>query len=814
MTFTSGLSLVTLTKAWVQYRWAFLVSGIVLLLAFWLFTPSIRSSFYTSELLPPNHPERKNWERLRQIFGDSEIIIVVYRDPNLFRPDGTGLARLRSITQELRKTPGVRDAWDISQPLGDLILQPDFPWSQSIRSLFEGYTHNRSGDLCAIVVMIGPSADSDEDPFMTITQVEEVVAKRANGFILGPMVLIQETLQQGARDARRLLWIVAGLLALIILLVSRQIRWVITNLVIVGFAILATQATVVLANVSSAFTVAPLSAMITVLGVATLMHIQIRYQSYRDLGHSGVTSFITAICQLCKPIFWALMTDCVGFGALSFSDIPPLREFALMAVAGTAWLTLSVIFFLPALILAGRGDGMMQPPDPCKALGAILPQSRMKPISRGLLKILALGSRSPIPVISGVVTLLVFSLSGYLQLEVETDFTRHFCGKNRLVSAYELVEHELGGAGVWDIAVPAPAEINRAYLTAVLHLEDRLRREVSVSDQSDGRDVLTKVLSLADAVDSFRQHDLLGGVAQDYVDMLALGMIQHRMPGLYRALYAPDPIDPNRRWLRIMLRSPERQNARSRNDTIQQVRRIVDEEWPSIAATFRTDKGNEITTNQNPSDIVTAPFVSGYFVLFGFVAKSLLHAQNITFLLALVGMAFVFWIAFWDRRTVVALLFCNVLPILCVFGILGWCRLQVNLGVAMMAAIALGLCVDASLHYVTTYERLLDSRIGRTRAILRCQTLIGPPAVYATLALCVGFLSLMVSPLMPTVLLGLLLGLTMVAGLVTNVTLLPWLLLVMHRKHGGRLGTSAPIPPPAKVTCKGDIRMIGPRGGT
>jgi predicted RND superfamily exporter protein len=821
MTLTNSPSLVALTDFWVRYRWVFLAAGIVLLLAFWLFTPSIPASFYISELLSPNHPERRNWERLRQIFGDDEIIIVVYRDPDLFRLDGAGLARLRFITQELRTIPGVRDVWDIAQPLGDLILQPNLPVSRSVRALFQGYTHNPNGNLCAIVVLIDPSADSGEELAMTITRVQEVVAKRANGFMLGPIVLIQETLQQGERDSRQLLWLVAGLLTLVILFISRQIRWVITNLMIVGFAILATQATVVLANVSSGFTTAPLSAMITVVGVATLMHIQIRYQSYRDLGSSRVTSFITTIRQLCKPISLALITDCVGFGALSFSDIEPLREFALMAVAAVAWLAFSMIFFLPALILTGCDNRVMRRANHGNDLGVIFPQSRMKPISRGLLKILVVGSRSPIPVILGVVTLIVFSLSGYLQLEVETDFTRHFRGKNRLVTAYELVEHELGGAGVWDIAVPAPKEINRSYLTAILHLERRLRREVIVFDQPEGRKALTKVLSLADAVDSLRQYDLLGGAAQDFMDMIAVGTIQQRMPGLYRALYAPDPVDPDRWWLRIMLRSLERQSARSRNETIQQVRRIVDEEWPSIAATFRTDKGNEITTKQNPSDIANAPFVSGYFVLFGIVAESLLQAQNITFLVALVGMAFVFWIAFWDAWRVAALLFCNVLPIFSILGILGWCRIHVNLGVAMMAAVALGLCVDSSLHYITTYERLLRTRIGPTRSILRCQMMIGPPVVYATLALSVGFLSLIVSPLMPTVLLGLLLGLTMVAGLVTNVTLLPWLLLVMHRKNGGRVGTSAPVTSSRNTNYRadeespeGDIRGTEPRGGT
>jgi len=771
----SRLSTAEIIRLWVRLRGLFPLLGTVLFSIIFFATPGITPSYNIADLLPSHHLERRNWERFKRIFGDEELLLVVYQDPELFRPDAAGIAKARAVAQELRKILGVRDVWSIDQPIGDLIAQPTSALSRHVRQLFEGYTHNARGDLCAMVAVI---SESDETT-RAIAEIETLAGKLPRGAVVGPIILVHEAMRQAERDARRLLWLVAGLLALVIFLISRQIRWVTTNLIIVGTAIVGTQATVAFSGISNGFMGAPLSSIITVVGVATLTHILTRFESYRKLGWNSEESFFTTIQQLGKPVFLALATDCVGFGALSFSDIEPLREFSLMAVSAVGWLTVSIVLFLPGLILTNWRQKHTQQESLFSRRWDFLTPRWNSSIVKNLSSVVVAGCRSPVRPILILAAISTLSISGVFRLEVETDFTRHFRGKNKLLGAYELVERELGGAGVWDIAVPAPQQLNREYLSAILRLEDRLRSEVNVTPKIGNHPGLTKVLSLADAVAALRQDSSFGLIGDDLIDSFVLGTIRQRMPGLYHALYAPDPSSPCRWWLRIMLRSPERQSAQSRHHTIEQVRHIISEEWPSILRTLSRDEND---TPDSAADDVK-PFVSGYFVIFGVVVESLLRDQNVTFLLAIAGMSIVFWIAFRNVWIVVILLLCNVLPIVCVLGILGWCSIHVNLGVAMMAAVALGLSVDSSLHYLTAYQRLLQTGIGPVRSILHCQMLIGPPVIYATLALCAGFLSLMVSQLMPTVLLGVLLSFTMIGGLISNVTLLPWLLLMTRRKN-------------------------------
>ena len=61
----------------------------------------------------------------------------------------------------------------------------------------------------------------------------------------------------------------------------------------------------------------------------------------------------------------------------------------------------------------------------------------------------------------------VFASIGALRLEVETDFTRNFRRGSSVVRAYEFVETHLGGAGVWDVLIPAPQSLDQTYLDRI-----------------------------------------------------------------------------------------------------------------------------------------------------------------------------------------------------------------------------------------------------------------------------------------------------------------------------------------------------------
>ncbi len=96
-------------------------------------------------------------------------------------------------------------------------------------------------------------------------------------------------------------------------------------------------------------------------------------------------------------------------------------------------------------------------------------------VRAGLRKILTASMRHRVTVVIASIVLLVAGVWGSLRLEVETDFIKNFQPDSGLVTAYQAIERDLGGAGVWDVIVPAPKNLTLDYLVQVSELQEKLR---------------------------------------------------------------------------------------------------------------------------------------------------------------------------------------------------------------------------------------------------------------------------------------------------------------------------------------------------
>ena len=118
----------------------------------------------------------------------------------------------------------------------------------------------------------------------------------------------------------------------------------------------------------------------------------------------------------------------------------------------------------------------------------------------------------------------------------------------------------------------------------------------------------------------------------------------------------------------------------------------------------------------------------------------------------------------------------NVLPIVIFFGVMGWLGIQLNFGTSLIAAISLGLAVDATVHYMARFNLELKGETDQLAAIRRALETVGVPIVFTTAALCLGFLVFALSSFVPIQDFGVLAGVTMAASLGTNLVVLPALL--------------------------------------
>ena len=135
----------------------------------------------------------------------------------------------------------------------------------------------------------------------------------------------------------------------------------------------------------------------------------------------------------------------------------------------------------------------------------------------------------------------------------------------------------------------------------------------------------------------------------------------------------------------------------------------------------------------------------------------------------------------------------QVLPAVVVLGVMGWTGVPLDLITVTIAAIAMGVGVDAAIQYTVRYRIELAATGGdRRAAVTRSHATIGRSIWIATSIMVAGFIVLALSDFVPTVMFGLFNALAMVMGQFAALTVLPSLFLVTGLPREGPAEGSAP----------------------
>ncbi|MFM8890565.1 MAG: efflux RND transporter permease subunit, partial [Planctomycetia bacterium] len=685
-----------------------------------------------------------------------------------------GIDRLRGFADRIRGLPGVASATSLADtPLGGRVIDTEgSPAARRFVDLLEGYAVGADHRTAAVVCVLGPSADTPGTGSAnagghatgsisradTIDHIRELVAVLPRGTVAGEPVMLRDGFAMLSRDGT-LLGTASAVLAGAVLLVSfRSIRWLVVPLAVVLLALWSTRGVLATIGLKLTMVSTMLSAMITVVGIATVVHVIVEFRRQRESGLEPSAALERSVAILWWPVVGSIATDVIGFGSLVASRVGPVHDFGIMTSVGAVMVLVAAALTVPFLALCGRFDR-----DPRRAWGEAT-------LELGLDRLVHRIVRHPGPILAASAILVATAMAGMRWLEVETDFTRNFRRTSPVVSSYDMIETRLGGAGVWDVLVPAREPIDGALVAALERLGHRLRTEVVLPADDGGppTPALTKVMSLADvlaAVSPVPIDRLESSKLGNWLLATAGELLQKLLPQLGRTLVGHDPEDGST-WLRVMLRARERQPATRKRAIIDQVHRIVGEEFPARDGR----PGGEVT---------------GFFVLLAQLVERMLSDQWLTFFLAAVGIFLLLAAGFQSLLLAAVALVPNALPIFVVLGLLGWAGERINMGTAMIAAVSMGLSVDSSIHYLAAFRRRLAVEPSVAAALATAHQTAGRAMIFSTLSLVVGFLALTTSGFIPTVSFGLLSCLTLTGGLFGNLVVLPVLLSLTARWHQG-----------------------------
>lgn len=706
-----------------------------------------------------DNPDLRILTRSRQDFGGNEFVVVAWTEECLFDlPDDQQPQTLRAaleidvlhkidplVAEKIRRVAGQLNAiggvnGDKTQHLADFLDDaPKFkPSRRAMLRLFEGTLIGRDGRTTGIVLELLPEADAGESRGKTLTQVRTVALELGDDVaVAGEPVQVFDMFEMVEQDGQNLFLVSLTILACVLVLMFRGLRWMLAPVGLVLGSVVGTRAILYLVGAELSMVSSMLSSLVTVIGIATSMHVFVHYREVRrNQAQVSLTSPTEhrqqlneaareTFRQMSGPVFWTCLTTIVGFGSLLVSQITPVRSFSVMMCLATAVVFLGCAFVMPATL----------------ASGSRLSRPARVPLEHWLDRGLDLTCRAveKKPILTGILCFGMFAaaIPGVLRLTVETDFSRNFKESSSIVRSLKFVESRLGGAGSWEIAFDTPPKLTDAFLKDIKALTEELREKLASDDS-------ITILSLTDISDLPPR---IFGPAK------TLGRVARKQPGMIGNFFNEET-----QRMRIVLRSAEQQPSEQKLAQIANVRECV-------AKFFGRSEFQQQST----------PQASGMFVLLAELIQSLLQDQLLSFLVACLGILMCMTVAFRSLRIGIISLFPNVFPVAILMGILGWSGVQVNIGTAMITSVSMGLTVDSTIHYITAFERARRiCSVSESLAIAHSSA--GRAVVFAHLALVAGFLVLTASRFIPLVYFGALLSLSMIGGVFGDLVLLPLLL--------------------------------------
>ncbi|MCD6296201.1 MAG: MMPL family transporter, partial [Deltaproteobacteria bacterium] len=150
------------------------------------------------------------------------------------------------------------------------------------------------------------------------------------------------------------------------------------------------------------------------------------------------------------------------------------------------------------------------------------------------------------------------------------------------------------------------------------------------------------------------------------------------------------------------------------------------------------------------------------------------QAKSITLLLIIIFI--VMSVMFLNAKAGFLSLVPNILPIIVYFGVMGIFSIPLNIGTAMVAAVAIGIVVDDTIHFMTRYNSEMHSLKDQDQAMRVCLEREIRPIFATSIALALGFAVLALSNFVSIIHFGVLSALVMVVALLGDMLVTPILL--------------------------------------
>lgn len=519
--------------------------------------------------------------------------------------------------------------------------------------------------------------------------------------------------------------------------------------------------------------------VIVVIGIANCIYLLNKYHDEYRKHKNKVKALQRVIYNVGLAVFLTNLTTSIGFGVFYLTGSKALQEFGLTAFLSIFGLFLISIVLMPVIF------SFLPPPrhKHTKHLDYKFTNKVVGKLSR-------LVFRRRKWIYGTTIIVALFSLIGASSLKSIGYMVDDIAKDDPLYLDLKFFEKEVKGVLPFEILIDTKTPNGVMELSNLMKI-DAVERRLSKFDEFSSTMSIAKTLKFLNQ--SYYDGDIRRFTTPSVMD---LGEIMNAIPkGETNKDMISKLVDSNYQMARISVQMADvgskkvkvlKQDVEHILDTIFNMR--LEREWiETDSIDYVEEFDNELDTvyygyeNTTYSDLDSSekiPFsITGTSVIFlkgnDFLISNLLMSLFVAFLIISGLMVLVFR----SGSMILISLIPNIIPLLFTAGVMGFAGVSFKPSTILVFSVAFGIAVDFSIHFLSKYKIELAKSGDITKAVKSVQKEVSTSMIYTAVILFFGFIIFTFSNFGGTVSLGLFTALTLILAVISNLLILPSLLL-------------------------------------
>lgn len=746
------------------------------------YASKVQLSYDFARAIPSDNPKYQEYLSFKQTFGeDGNLMTLGFTKENIFQKDFfTSLQKLHS---DVKQIEGVEDVLDVTTAITlvkndstqKLIPTPIFPSSisdqtqlDSLRAVFfnlpfyRGLMYNAQTHAWLVGIRIRKDILNSKQrdkivPLINQTALDFGKANNIEIHISG-LPAIRSTMAVRIANEMELFLLGSLILSTVILfLFFRSISSTILSLLVVVIGVIFSLAFIVLFGYKITLLNALIPPLVVVIGVPNCIYFLNKYHtSYISKEHKE-EALVEMVSKMGIVTLFCNITAAIGFAVFALTKSAILKEFG--AVAGLA---IMAIFFISFILLPCALSYLPAPKEKHlhylenKWLAAVLTRIELWVFSH----------TKTVYAIS--IAIVVFSIAGILRLKSVGFIVDDLPQTDVVYRDLKFFEKNFEGIMPLEILIDTKKKNGLSGMKALAVFEKVDAFSKEISDHPE----MARPLSLVEGM-KFAKQGFYDGDSNNYA-------IPNTFDGAFLADYLKPKKDSSTQasggFQKLMLAFMDSNRQMMRVSI--NMADVGSKRLPMILDSLKVKADEQFDTSKYHVTF------TGTSITFLEGSRFIINGLRDSIIWAFVLIAFCMLYLFKSVRILLASLIPNIIPLMLTAGVMGWTGIPLKPSTVLIFSVALGIAIDVTIRFLISYKQDLPHYNGDIKTtVMHTLRGTGISILYTSMVLIAGFVIFMFSGFGGTKALGYLTSLTLLAATLTNLVLLPVILLSLEKKR-------------------------------